>query len=250
MTTTAEAAETPATEPLWRRIEQELRAEILSGALPVGERLPSEGDLTRRFSAHRHTVRRALAALAQQGIVRTEQGRGSFVHDSAIGYTIGRRTRVEANLVGQNRKFSGRLLSARVSTADAVAIDALGLRGRTPQVLVVEVLNESNGVPVSLVRHVLAAIRFAAFPEAYASSCGSVTAALAACGVSDFVRSKTTVSTRLPTPEEAKHLQQPTVLPVLVSETIDAEPDGAPVKYAVARFAGERIRLVLDTAAD
>lgn len=234
-------------DPLWRRIAATLQAEIMAGVLPVGSRLPSEPDLSRRFAAHRHTVRRALASLAQQGLVRIERGRGSFVHDDVIGYQVGRRTRVEANLVSHNRTFAGRLVSAHEALAEPAAVEALGLRGRAPRVLVAETLNESNGAPISLVRHVLAASRFAGFPAAYEASGGSVTAALAACGVPDFTRVRTRVSTRLPTPEEAKLLRQPPVLPVLVSESIDAEPDGAPVKFAVARFAGERVHLVLET---
>lgn len=97
-----------------------------------------------------------------------------------------------------------------------------------------------------MVRHTLAAVRFAGFPDAYRRT-GSVTAALGACGVPDFTRCRTRVSTRLPTPEEAKLLHQPRVVPVLVSEAVDAEPDGSPVKFSVARFAGERVHLVLET---
>ncbi len=233
-------------QPLWRRIERALHGEIMSGILPPGSRLPSEPDLAGRFAAHRHTVRRAVAALAQRGLVRIEQGRGSFVHEDVIDYTIGRRTRVEANLLGANRAFTGSLLSAHEEVADPAAIAALGLVGRSPRVLVVETLNAADGVPISLVRHTLPATRFTAFPDAYRDS-RSVTAALAACGVPDFNRWRTRVSTRLPTAEEAKLLHQPRVVPVLVSESIDAQPDGTPIKLSLARFAGERVHLVLET---
>jgi GntR family phosphonate transport system transcriptional regulator len=232
--------------PLWRRIEQALHAEIFSGQMPPGARLPPEPELAARFAAHRHTVRRAIAALAQRGVLRIEQGRGTFVTEEAIDYAVGRRTRVEANLLGQNRAFSGRLLSSHEEPADAAAIAALGLVGRAPRVLVAETLNTADGVPISLVRHTMAATRFARFPEAYRET-GSVTRALAACGVADFTRWRTRVSTRLPTAEEAKLLHQPRVVPVLVSEAVDAEPDGTAVKLSVARFAGDRVHLVLES---
>jgi GntR family phosphonate transport system transcriptional regulator len=235
----------PGGEPLWRRIERTLQAEIASGLLAPGARLPSEPELASRFAAHRHTVRRAVAALAQRGLVRVEQGRGSFVHDDVITYAVGRRTRVEENLLRQNRAFAGRLLSAHEEVATPDAAKLLGLRGRAPRVLVVETLNEADGVPVSLVRHVLPAARFAAFPEAYRAA-GSVTEALAGCGVTDFTRRSTRISTRLPTAEEAKLLRQPPVLPVLVSESVEAGPDGRAFKLGTARFAGERVHLVLD----
>jgi len=65
--------------------------------------------------------------------------------------------------------------------------------------------------------------------------------------VADFTRWRTRVSTRLPTAEEAKLLDQPRVVPVLVSEAVDAEPDGTTVKLSVARFAGDRVHLVLES---
>ena len=63
-----------------------------------------------------------MAALASRGLVRIEQGRGTFVHDNAIDYVVGRRTRVEANLVGANRAFRGRLLAARQERASDAAV--------------------------------------------------------------------------------------------------------------------------------
>ncbi len=231
----------------WKQIAAELHADIVGGGLPLGARLPSEPELVSRFNAHRHTVRRAVGELARRGLIRVEQGRGSFVHDGAIDYAVGRRTSVEANLLGANRAFRGRLLGWSEEPAAANVALALGLKGQAARVLVVDTLNEADGVPISIVRHHLPARRFADFPDAYRDSGGSMTAALAACGVPDFMRVRTRIGTRLPTVDEARLLRQPVVLPVLISEATDAELDGAPVKHSLARFACERIHLVLET---
>jgi len=233
--------------PLWRQIQRGIEADIRSGSLGPGARLPAEPELALRFGAHRHTVRRAVAELAQRGLVRVEQGRGSFVHEDTIDYAVGRRTRVEDNLLRHHKTFNGRLLSVHEAAADAQQASTLKLRGRNPKVVVVETLNEADGVPISVVRHVLAATRFAGFAAAYEASGGSVTEALSSCGVPDFSRSYTRVSTRLPTDAEAKWLRQPKSVPVLVTESIEADPDGGPVKFGIARFAGDRVKLVLES---
>lgn len=61
---------------LYQRIAADLRTEIAHGALT---KIPSELALKRHYGASRNSVRQALALLEQEGLVRTEQGRGRFV---------------------------------------------------------------------------------------------------------------------------------------------------------------------------
>lgn len=64
-----------ATPPLYRKILEQIRTDIRSGALPVGAALPSEKQIGERFAVSRITVRRALAELAQEGLVDRSGGR-------------------------------------------------------------------------------------------------------------------------------------------------------------------------------
>ena len=72
---------------LWRQIANALRQEIASGDRPPGTQLPTEAELSARFDVNRHTVRRAIEELSRGGLVRVEQGRGSFVAEDVIDYT-------------------------------------------------------------------------------------------------------------------------------------------------------------------
>ena len=64
---------------IWRQIADEIRGEIRAGRLQSGARMPAEMELADRFGVNRHTVRSAIAALTQEGVLRAEQGRGTFV---------------------------------------------------------------------------------------------------------------------------------------------------------------------------
>lgn len=58
---------------------ERLAAEIASGRLPRGSRLPSEQALTVAFGVSRTVLREAVAALRAEGLVETRQGVGAFV---------------------------------------------------------------------------------------------------------------------------------------------------------------------------
>lgn len=58
-----------------------IRDRILSGDLPPGERLPSERDLAAQLGVNRTTVREALRALEQLGLVSIRHGGGAVVQD-------------------------------------------------------------------------------------------------------------------------------------------------------------------------
>jgi DNA-binding FadR family transcriptional regulator len=62
---------------------QRLAADIAAGRLAPGARLPSERDLARALGVGRASVREALAALQNQGVLATRPGSGSFVADDA-----------------------------------------------------------------------------------------------------------------------------------------------------------------------
>jgi GntR family transcriptional regulator len=67
--------------PLHRQLFLVLHDEIARGALAPGEPLPTEQALCDQFGVSRITVRRALADLADAGLIERRQGVGSFVRD-------------------------------------------------------------------------------------------------------------------------------------------------------------------------
>lgn len=69
-------------EPLHLTLAAELRRRIRSGALRVGDALPSEAQLCQEFAASRGPVRQALAALREEGLIGGGQGRRPVVLDA------------------------------------------------------------------------------------------------------------------------------------------------------------------------
>src|SRR5687768_3441805 len=68
------------TLPLYRQVEAYLRDQIMSGSLASGDMLPSVRELCEQFGGINHlTVRQAKKQLTEENLVRSVQGRGSFV---------------------------------------------------------------------------------------------------------------------------------------------------------------------------
>lgn len=67
--------------PLYLRVYRSLRAQIESGDVKVGDFLPPEPELEKKFKVSRTTVRKAVDLLSKEGRVDAMQGRGTEVLD-------------------------------------------------------------------------------------------------------------------------------------------------------------------------
>jgi GntR family transcriptional regulator, phosphonate transport system regulatory protein len=243
---TADVAELPRGEgvTLWRQIAHTLEQEVADGRLAIGDRLPSEGQLSGRFAVNRHTVRRALGELARQGLIRIEQGRGSFVAEDTLDYEVGPRTRLSEWVRKQNKEPSGRVLDLRDVAADGMVAAVLGLK-QGARVARMERLGLADGQPVSLSHHHFPLSRF---PDMLAAlrETETITAALARCGVPDYMRQSTRVSARMPQPREAELLNMPRSRPLLVAENVNVDRHGDVVEFGLSRFPTPRVQMVFE----
>ncbi|HVO43158.1 MAG TPA: GntR family transcriptional regulator [Aggregatilineales bacterium] len=65
--------------PLYTQLAAVLKERILDGTWPSGASLPTEKELCDEYAVARGTVRQALQKLEEEGYIRREQGRGTFV---------------------------------------------------------------------------------------------------------------------------------------------------------------------------
>ncbi len=65
--------------PLYQRIAADIRAQIESGELRPGDRLPSATELQAKYGSGSTAVRNAMLVLRAEGLVEGHQGRGVYV---------------------------------------------------------------------------------------------------------------------------------------------------------------------------
>jgi GntR family transcriptional regulator len=77
--------------PLGTQLAARIRAALASGALAPGDRLPSVRELAEAAGVNVNTARAVYARLESDGVVRSEQGRGTFVSSPARDEVATRR---------------------------------------------------------------------------------------------------------------------------------------------------------------
>ncbi len=229
---------------LWRQIAGTIERDIAAGTLAPGARLPTEAEFSARFGVNRHTVRRALEELTREGLIRVEQGRGSFVAEDVLDYTVGPRTRFSEWIRRHNREPSGRVLRLCETPADRTVATGLGIRPGT-KVVLMERLGFADERAVSLADHYFPPSRLPGILAALRAT-PSITEALRRVGVPDYRRQVTRVTARLPRGNEAVLLETARNRPLLICENINTDRDGMVVEYALARYPTPRVQIVFE----
>jgi GntR family phosphonate transport system transcriptional regulator len=229
---------------LWRQIAGQLQQGISVGTNPPGSRLPTEAELSAHFGVNRHTVRRALEELSRAGLVRIEQGRGTFVTEDVLDYTVEPRTRFSEWIRRHNKEPGGRILQLRETAADSQVAAALGIRSGS-RVVLLERLGLADDRPVSLARHHFPAARLKGIQEALRTT-SRITDALRIVGIEDYLRQTTRVTARLPTPTEADLLRMPRNRPVLIAENINVDRAGTIVEFGIGCYPTPRVQIVFE----
>ena len=233
----------------WTSVREAIEQDIARGHLVPGDRIPTEPELMARYGVGRHSLRRAIAALAKAGRLRAEQGRGTFVTEpQMLHYEIGARTRLRQNLAGQTRDITRALLEADTMPASARVAAALRLAEGAP-VHVSRRLTSADGVPIACGAIFHDAARFPAMRERRAIF-GSMTETYRSYGIADYLRAETTLDSRPARPEEARILRQHPDLAVTIVRAVDALPDGTPIAFSEVVWAASRVRFSVVTSAD
>lgn len=229
---------------VWKQIESQLANEISKGRINNDGRLPVEAALAKRFGVNRHTVRRAISALIERGLVRVERGRGMFVEDVVIDYPLTRRTSFSANLLGQGRAPTSKVIAVTVINADRMVADALSLRAGA-LVICRQATGFADDVPINVGLNYFPKRRFPELAR-HLENTISISQALQTSGLSDYRRLSTRIVARLPTSSEATALRQPAAQPVLVTEAIDGDREGLAISYGVTCFAAARVQITVE----
>ncbi len=233
--------------PLYLQIASELRRNIEESVFKVGDRLPTESELSERFGVNRHTLRRAVEVLRQEGVVVVERGRGTFVMAAPIAVPIGKRVRFNQALKAQSLTPTWEVLRIVELNADARLSKRLEIETGAPIVLF-ERLSLVDDIPISISSSHFPGQRFPGLAK-HCETYRSISQMLQIEYGCDHIRRRTRLSARLAHAPDARLLKMPTTGSVLLSESINVDQEGVVIEYGVTRFRGDRMELVMENEA-
>ena len=231
---------------LWRQVADGIERGIADGTFAAGERLPGETEIAETYRVNRHTVRRALATLAERGLVRAERGSGSYVEAHRLAYPLRARTRFSEIVGAGGQEPRGQLIDASEDVATRDLARMLGLKTGAPLVRI-EALRSADRTPICVSTTWLSAERFPDAGDVFAAT-RSMTKLLAHYGVRDYRRASTKITAAIADATDATHLDLALGRPVLVVDATDVDTAGKPLVTKRARFAAERVEFLVENS--
>jgi GntR family transcriptional regulator len=227
--------------PYYEQLREILEEAVQSGALAVGEQLPSEAQLCETYDVSRTVVRQALAELTNEGRIHRYKGRGSFVAPPKVDEhlaqsLIGLAEEVSArgdHLDNEVRLFECQAPSAQVARVlklqddeEVVRLDRVRSINGEPWVFT------STFLPGRLCRGLLGRdMRHRSLYATLEQDLGIV-----------LVHGRRTIEAALAGEEHAKLLGIQPEDPVLLLKSLSFDADDTPIEYFLAWHRGDRSR--------
>jgi GntR family transcriptional repressor for pyruvate dehydrogenase complex len=130
----------PSPDRLYQDLARSLIAELASGRYSVGDRLPSERELSQHFNVSRPTVREAVIALEVQGLVEVRVGSGAYVRrlpgkNDIPGFNISAIELTEARLLfeGEAAALAATQITEQELAELAALVDEIERENRNPR---------------------------------------------------------------------------------------------------------------------
>lgn len=239
-------------QPKYAAIHEDLRQQILDGALAAGTQLPAQQELASTYGVTLMTLRQAMGRLQAEGLIWVSRGRGSFVVDHPVTYRIGNLTSFAQQMRVQGLDLATEVLSVgapRRSIAHArLALDL-------PRARLVEIhrLRRIGGRPVVSQRTILGAslaarLDLGALGEVSLYELLAVSAGRS--GGRRIARALESLRAVLVGVEDATVLEQPVGSPALESIRTSLTVDGTPFLYDHALLVGDIASVEADRTAN
>jgi GntR family transcriptional regulator len=227
-------------EPLWRQAKAELARRVTVGEVKPGSRLPPERELCRLLGVSRVTLRKALTALVDEGVLRAAQGRGWYVAPAERKEWPNTLESFSETARRMGLVATSRILRREFGPASFDEAEAFQIAPGTP-LYRLERVRMLDGVPTA-VDHSLIPADIAVGFDAVDFTARSLYATISGLG-HELAQADTTIEARPADAALAGHLAIAAGTPVLYMRQLVRDRGQRPLLSSSIRYAGDRYRL-------
>lgn len=226
--------------PLYSKIYRTLKEEIESGVYKVGDFLPPEDELEKRFGASRTTIRNALGELERDGLILRRRGKGTIVQESKTAQNMNFISSFTETLQEKGIQVGTGIVTIELIPAPPKVLAALNLE-KGEKVYLVQRTRLANGVPIAFTTNYLLARVVPGLEEKKE--------ALRKLGLYQLLekeyglvlkRAVETIEAYLSGPLEADILQIPEKVPLFHTVRITYLEDGTPFEMVISIIRADR----------
>lgn len=135
--------------PLYHQIQEILLEKIESDEFRAHDKLPSEHDLMDQFEISRATAQRVLNQLVNMGMAYRIQGKGTFVSDSSITYSVTASLSFSSEIIGSNKMPRSRLVDSKEIMAEDWLAEKLEVGEGSP-IYFIQRIRYADDIPMAI----------------------------------------------------------------------------------------------------
>lgn len=119
--------------PIYQQIKDWMQTQIVNGHWPEHFQLKSEIDLATELNVNRGTIRNAIKALIEEGLLVRIHGKGTFVAANVLEQPLAESlTTFSESLIDQHIPYETRVLEQAVITAEQPVISLMSIEANSP----------------------------------------------------------------------------------------------------------------------
>jgi GntR family transcriptional regulator len=230
--------------PLYHQLKTLLLERIRAGEMKPNDRLPAEDELAATHGVSKATVRQALNDLAVAGVLRREQGRGTFVAEPKLAQGPREMTSFTDEMRSRGLRPSSKVLNHGAIKAEADIAEKLRVT-EGAQIMRLKRLRLADDEPMGIQTAYFSLELAPRLAEEDFSNASLYEALERKYGLWPARAQETYVATLLDR-ADAKLLKVAAASPALSAERVSYLSSGQPLEVTYSIMRGDRYQIVLD----
>lgn len=233
-------------KPMYIKLHDEILNNIKEKRYNCCDKLPSENNFAKEFNVNRHTVRQALQMLKDEGVIYTVKGKGNFVSNIKVPYSISDKSSFSQKILDLGYEPKTKLISADIVEPSEEVAKNLGINQKL-KVIEIKLLRYANDLPITVSYSYFDAFHFRELINNLDIEPFSLYRLLEKCYPQLEVTKISTVFEALNASSQMSELlmMQPNT-PIIASSTISKDQHGNFVEYGTSYSRADAVKIKVD----